>query len=299
MNQTYNNYNRQPAYVFNGSNAYAMQMPMPPPMSMQIACGIPQQPNTDAAAASNWQNIPAVYRNNNSGFAPPPPPPPAAAQPPPPHTQLTSNWQDLPIPEDWSSIYIPRIDFRMTREELSYLIETTLNLGSVLRIDFAPAKDGSGRMAYIHMDFNKEPNTLTIRDIIVNDGSWEVFPEYNCKYPIKLRFMINRRPVPKTEFTIETLADSMARMSYTVEQHGVDVKTQDERIETISQDLHEYNISMKTLDTNLINTSSAMETRIKELEKTVCDQDMCLKATNIMIREMQIQMQIMMDKLKI
>jgi len=280
MNQNYNNYNRQHAYVFNGSNAYAMPPSMPHmPMSMQFACGIPPQP---PIATNTWQDMQATYRNNTSGFANAPPPPPAA--PPALHSQPISNWQDIPIPEDWSSIYIPRIDFRMTREELSYLIETILNLGSVLRIDFAPAKSGSGRMAYIHMDFNMDPNTQMIRDIMVNDGSWEVYPEYNCKYPIKLRFMINRRPVPKTEFTIETLADSMARMSYTVEQHGVDTKNQEERIESISQELHEQDMCMKT--------------RIKELEKIICDQDMCLRATNMMVREMQIQMQVMNDQIK-
>jgi hypothetical protein len=236
---------------------------------------------------------------------PPPPPPPPMSMPPPPQVPTggfaaaPNNRQELPpIPENWNSIYIPRVDFRMTREEISRLIEN-LHLGRVLRIDFAPAKEGSGRMVYIHMEFNDEPNTLAIRDTMEKQGLWELNPEYN-NYPIKIRFMINRRPVPKTEFTIDTLADGLARMSYTVEQHGVDIVShtdcitsvkQDisahtEEIDLIHQDMYEYELCMKIAEENHAKSLA----RIEELERVVREQAESLKTAMKMIDEMGKQM---------
>jgi hypothetical protein len=253
------------------------------------------------------------YNNNNSslpiasglmaGLVPPPMPPQMPPMPP-----SLPSWEDTPIPEDWNSIYIPRIDFRMTREELSYLMECILNMGKVSRIDFAPTKDGSGRMAYIHMEFNQEPQTVALREMIAKD-SWEVYPEYNV-YPIKLRFLVNRRPVPKTEFTIETLTDSMSRMSYTVEQHGVDIAALQNdnayeftRIENLLIDMDD---NMKGMDEDMAILEqdnrvkmAEQEVRIQVLEKTVREQEECLLSTMKMVREMEYKMHMMMDKFNI
>lgn len=278
MNSQYSNqYNNQFAYGFATHPGYGYPMsfppPPPPPMSM-----------------------------------PPPPPPPPPPVPTGGFAAAPNTRQELPpIPENWNSIYIPRVDFRMTREEISCLIETTLHLGRVLRIDFAPAKEGSGRMVYIHMEFNDEPNTLAIRDTMEKQGVWELNPEYN-NYPIKIRFMINRRPVPKTEFTIDTLADALARMSYTVEQHSADIaghtdcitsvkqdiSAHTEEIDLIHQDMYEYELSMKIAEDNDANSLA----RIEELEWVVREQAESLKTAMNMIHEMGKQMQVLFDKRK-
>ena len=293
-NQQSNQYNNQFAYGFISHPGYGYPMPFPPPpMSMPF----PPPP----------MSMPF----------PPPPPPPMSMPPPPPQAPQVptggiaaapNNRQELPpIPENWNSIYIPRVDFRMTREEISCLIENNLHLGRVLRIDFAPAKEGSGRMVYIHMEFNDEPNTLAIRDTMENQGVWELNPEYN-NYPIKIRFMINRRPVPKTEFTIDTLADGFARMSYTVEQHGADIVShtdcitsvkQDisahtEEIDLIHQDMYEYELCMKIAEENDAKSLA----RIEELERVVREQAESLKTAMKMIDEMGKQMQVLFDKQK-
>lgn len=269
MNHQYNSqYNHQFAYGFAPHPVYGYPMPFPPP---------PPAP-------------PAPKQVPTGGFVAAPLPPAA------PNTR-----QELPpIPENWNSIYIPRVDFRMTREEISRLIETTLHLGRVLRIDFAPAKEGSGRMVYIHMEFNDEPNTLAIRDTMEKQGVWELNPEYN-NFPIKMRFMINRRPVPKTEFTIDTLADALARMSYTVEQHGADIQGHTDGIETIKQeidmihqDMYECEMSIKNMEENEAKSSA----RIEELERVVREQAESLKTAMNMIHEMGKQMQILFDKQK-
>lgn len=123
MNHQYNNqYNQQFAYEFAPHPVYGYPMSFPPP---------PPPPAP-----------PAPKQVPTGGFVAAAPPAPAA-----PNTR-----QELPpIPENWNSIYIPRVDFRMTREEISRLIETTLHLGRVLRIDFAQAKEGSGRMVYLSL----------------------------------------------------------------------------------------------------------------------------------------------------
>ena len=55
-------------------------------------------------------------------------------------------------------------------------------------------------------------------------GFWEL-PDYLNPSPIKMRFVINKNPVPKTDFTMETLADAVARQGYTVEQHGIFIQS--------------------------------------------------------------------------
>ena len=123
------------------------------------------------------------------------------------------------IPKDWKSIFIPRISFEVSRQELVEIVENQLYMGFVSRIDFAPANNGSGRMAFIHMvDFHPTAEVDAIRKEMEVNGYW-VLPDYLQKDSIKIRFVINRNPVPKTEFTMETLADAVARQGYTVEDH--------------------------------------------------------------------------------
>lgn len=123
------------------------------------------------------------------------------------------------IPKDWKSIFIPRISFEVSRQELMDIVENQLHMGSISRIDFAPANNGSGRMAFVHMvDFHPTSEVDAIRKEMEVNGYW-VLPEYLQKDSIKLRFVINRNPVPKTDFTMETLADAVARQGYTVEDH--------------------------------------------------------------------------------
>ena len=170
------------------------------------------------------------YRNwqmpHTPVFTQPPPPPPPLPPALPNASGLVYDFESGGVggdsyPVDWKSIFIPRIDFRYTRMDLIQLVENQLKLGTVSRIDFAPAKDGSGRMAFIHMaKFNTETQTQTIRYTMEKDGSWDLPAEYNLYPIIKLRFVINRRPIPTTEFTMETLADAVNRVVYTQEQQA-------------------------------------------------------------------------------
>jgi hypothetical protein len=132
-------------------------------------------------------------------------------------TSQTASVLPTPVSDDWKSIFIPRIDFNMTREELIRIIEQQLCMGTVSRIDLAPAKDGSGRMAFVHMsNFNSTPEVKQIRDAMETNPFWDL-PDSLNQYRIKIRFAINRNPVPKTDFTMETLADVITRQGYMME----------------------------------------------------------------------------------
>jgi len=183
--------------------------------------------NMQAGGYNTWDQ----YRN--SSFLAPPLPPFTRPAPLPPKTVIFDfENPDNSYPADWKSIYIPRIDFRYTRLELIKLIENSLNMGTVSRIDFAPTKDGSGRMAFIHMtEFNEESQTRAIREAMETTGGWDLPAEHNIYPIIRLRFVINRRPIPTTEFTMETLADAVNRTIYTQEQYAQDMERRDKDAE--------------------------------------------------------------------
>ena len=142
------------------------------------------------------------------------------------------------IPDNWNSIFIPRISFDMTRQELGFLIETQLSLGSISRIDFAPANNGSGRMAFVHMvEFASSPEVDAIRKEMENTGFWDV-PDHLNLHPIKLRFVINKNPVPKTEFTMETLADAVTRQGYIIDDHAMNINTFDGLMTKMQQNMY-------------------------------------------------------------
>jgi hypothetical protein len=142
------------------------------------------------------------------------------------------------IPFGWNSIFIPRIDFEITRQELINIIENKLVMGHVSRIDFAPANNGSGRMAFIHMvEFTNSPYVDAIRREMETIGFWEL-PDDLQKYFIKIRFVINKNPVPKTDFTMETLADAVARQGYAVEENTLQVESINDQIVKIAEVLN-------------------------------------------------------------
>jgi len=175
---------------------------------------------------------------------------------------------DEPIPDDWSSVYIPRIDFRWTREELVHLFERNLVLGKVSRVDFAPTKDGSGRMAFIHFaEFYDNMQSENMRQGLVEFPQGIEIPiEFNLYPTISMRCAINRRPIPKTEFTLETLTDAVTRMGYTVEQHC-------EELERMKAEHFQYREQMYHWSMAQTDMMQKMMARIDYLEQKSIEKD--------------------------
>jgi uncharacterized coiled-coil protein SlyX len=203
--------------------------------------------------------------------------------------QSTTRTSNTVIPNDWKSIFIPRIDFAVTRQELVDLIEKELFLGRIERIDFAPANNGSGRMAFIHMiEFNKIPSVESIRNEMEQSGFWEVYQEFQ-RHPIKLRFVINKNPVPKTTFTMETLADAVARQGYTVEQTTVDMEKINEEIGKQSNLIDHNQQVMDIAITEQYNRMANLESQVAILINRLIATENELAATKLKLEDMEVK----------
>ena len=202
-------------------------------------------------------------------------------------TTIASNNISSVIPNDWKSIFIPRIDFAVTRQELVDLIEKELFLGRIERIDFAPANNGSGRMVFIHMvEFHKIPSVESIRKEMEERGFWEIYPELQ-RYPIKIRFVINKNPVPKTTFTMETLADAVGRQGYTVEQTTVDIEKINQEIGKQSNLIDHNQQVMDIAITEQYNRMATLESHMAILFERLTATENELAATKLKLEDME------------
>lgn len=179
------------------------------------------------------------------------------------HTPIRQIY-DEPTPENWASIYIPRIHFEYTREEISDLVENKMRIGKVSRIDFAPTKDGSGRMTFIHLS-QFFPEGDAAKNAMEHSPNGIEVPIHFNKYPtINMRFVINRRPIPKTEFTMETLTDAITRTGYTVEQHTKDLKIFQDNTNDLFDRMNNWSIQIENrildMEAQLFDSNSTIET---------------------------------------
>jgi len=118
---------------------------------------------------------------------------------------MTTTWNN--------SLFIPAIDFNITKNGLKDYLETLLN-SKVSRIDFVSFNNdkGTGRRAFVHFSHWSDSNKYAreIRDKIQSVGF------YNISLPnshIHLRLMVNKNPVPETEVTIQQVASNMDFMA--------------------------------------------------------------------------------------
>jgi len=165
---------------------------------------------------------------------------------------------------NWSSIFIPSVPPEMTRQYLIDTVEKKLNLGKVSRIDFAATKYGSNKMAFIHMAlFHDTLFTFKVRTHMEEYGFWQLPKKYQWTHTgIKLRFVINRNPVPKIDFTIETLADMVARQSYIIEKQSADIQKLEQNVN--------FMMVSKYLSSNDKQRSHVADDRMNDNHKEEC-----------------------------
>jgi hypothetical protein len=133
------------------------------------------------------------------------------------------------------SMYIPNIDHNITKTELRNVIENVYSMGDVDRIDFvAHGSTSARRMGFVHMkqwspvfcqnlppcgfrNMMEMNETVAIRwvntDSITGDTTL---------YEVDL--LVNQRPAPKTDLTIDQIADSTSLLNEKVSD--VTTKTQ-------------------------------------------------------------------------
>jgi len=136
----------------------------------------------------------------------------------------------LAVPLKWNnSIFIPVIDFSLTKNQIKEIMEK--NFGKVSRIDFASfnSDNGSGRRVFIH--FAQWYNTdyaKKVRKSIETNGFYDMAIPLckNSKYTTRL--LINKNPVPETEQTIQQVASNVDFMAEKI-------RIQEEEIEGLKQ----------------------------------------------------------------
>ena len=145
-----------------------------------------------------------------------------------------------------NSIFIPAIDFNITKNQIKDIMEK--HFGKVARIDFVSfnSDNGSGRRAFIHfVEWFKNPYANTVRSNIETHGFYDMLlPSLNG---YKVRLLVNKNPVPETEQTIQQVASNMDFMAEKI-------RVQEEEIQGLKQLCH-----------NLIFQTQQMEMRMNAI----------------------------------
>ena len=135
-----------------------------------------------------------------------------------------------------NSLFIPMIDFSVTKNQIKQIMEEYF--GKVSRIDFVSfnSDNGSGRRAFIHFaSWYKNDYAKCVRYNIETNGHYDMLlPVYGAtpingmaaKYTVRL--LINKNPVPETEQTIQQVASNMDFMAEKI-------RIQEEEIQGLKQ----------------------------------------------------------------
>jgi hypothetical protein len=139
-----------------------------------------------------------------------------------------------------NSLFIPAIDFSITKNGLKDYFETLLD-SKVSRVDFVSfnSDKGTGRRAFIHFQHWNISNKYAkvIRDKIESNGHYDLhFPNTH----IHLRLMINKNPVPETEITMPQVASNMDFMAEKI-------RIQEEEIQRLKEEMADMKQFMENM----------------------------------------------------
>lgn len=150
---------------------------------------------------------------------------------------MSSFHQQQQAPAKWTnSIFIPMIDFSVTKNQIKQIMEEYF--GKVSRIDFVSfnSDNGCGRRAFIHfVSWYKNDYAKVVRYNIETNGHYDMLLPINgasainggaAKYSVRL--LINKNPVPETEQTIQQVASNMDFMAEKI-------RLQEEEIQGLKQ----------------------------------------------------------------
>lgn len=126
----------------------------------------------------------------------------------------TQTWTD--------SLFIPRINYSITKPDLKRFFEVSYPLGTVSRIDFVAFNNnhGSGRRAFVHFS---EFTNHEVKQMLLQDQKCDI-----CIGGHNLRLIINEKPVPETKLNLNQVA-------YNTDFLGEELKIQQEKIEELEK----------------------------------------------------------------
>ena len=167
-----------------------------------------------------------------------------------------------------NSIFIPKMDFNVTKNQLKDHMEK--NVGKVSRIDFVSfnSENGSGRRAFIHfVQWYNNDYAKSIRYNIETNGHFDMV--MNGVARCTLRLLINKNPVPETEQTIQQVASNVDFMAEKI-------RIQEEEIQALKQTCE-----------NLIFYTSQLQLRMNAFLTQVPHQIIPLEDREMDISELQ------------
>lgn len=132
-----------------------------------------------------------------------------------------------------NSIFIPKIDFSITKLRLKEFLENE-NLGIVSRVDFVSFNNdfGVGRRAFVH--FERFFDQRVMEHLMENKP-------YDLHMNDRLiRCLINKNPVPETELNFQQVASNTIFI-------GEELKEQTKRIEALERRMEEKNLEIAML----------------------------------------------------
>lgn len=134
-----------------------------------------------------------------------------------------------------NSLFIPAIDFSITKNGLKDYFETLLD-SKVSRVDFVSfnSDKGTGRRAFIHFsNWNTSNKFATeIRAKIQSSGYYDISaPNSHMHY----RLMINKNPVPDTEITMPQVASNMDFMAEKIRVQEEEIQRLNNEMESMKQ----------------------------------------------------------------
>jgi len=174
-----------------------------------------------------------------------------------------------------NSIFIPKIDFSITKNDIKKTMEE--NFGRVSRIDFVSfnSENGSGRRAFIHFSewYNNDYSKF-VRYSIETKGHYDMLLPINganpnnnssvAKYTVRL--LINKNPVPETEQTIQQVASNMDFMAEKI-------RIQEEQIEGLRQTCENLVFYTKQLELRLNATTMMLQQPLPSLHNIILSEE--------------------------
>ena len=115
--------------------------------------------------------------------------------------------------QSWTnSLFVPRIDFSITKMQVKQYFEETYPIGTVSRVDFVSFNNekGVGRRAFIH--FSKFTDEL-LKETLLNEGKYDV-----CLDGHNIRLVVNEKPVPETKLNFYCKTNFLCKISLRVRE---------------------------------------------------------------------------------
>ena len=126
-----------------------------------------------------------------------------------------------------NSLFIPRIEFAITKNALKHYFEIERPTGTVSRVDFVSfnSEQGVGRRAFVHFDTFTDQ---ALKEKLLSEGKVET-NMHGCN----VRLVINEHPVPETKLNLNQVAHNTEFISDQVKTQQATIEALTDRIRVL------------------------------------------------------------------